>query len=81
MFDLQPLVSEDRGFRQYCKIGFTLESNASMVWYWYNCNCCGYFPDFKNWWNAVVPTEFSSKTKVLPRTTQIATAIGFIYFY
>ena len=30
-----------------------MEGNASMAWwYWNNCNCYSYFPDFKNWWNA-----------------------------
>ena len=53
-----------------------------MAWWdWYNCNCCSYFPDFKIGGMQLFQTEFSSKNeKVLPRTTQIATAIGFVYF-
>ena len=50
--------------------------------HWNHCNSDSYFSNFKNWWNAVVQTEFSSKNeKVLPRTTKIATAIGFNLFF
>ena len=38
------------------------------------------FPILKIGGMQLFQTEFSSKRKVLPRTTQIATAIGFIYF-
>ena len=59
-----------------------MESNVTMAWRdWYNCNCVAIFPILKIGGMQLFQTEFSSKNeKVLPRTTQIAAAIGLIYF-